>query len=56
MEPVVEDLIKMAREQGRRDERGRIIAWGLEDCPHWAGIMKRDCSLCWQALKDGEGE
>lgn len=47
-------------EVAKREERERIIAWGLEICPHWSGkqtrevgIIKRDCSLCWQALKGG---
>lgn len=51
------DLLKEAEEQ----ERERIIAWGLEPCPHWVdgatkevGVMRRDCSQCWQALKEGE--
>ena len=32
-----------------------IIEWGAEPCPHWADVtekvIKRDCGLCWQALK-----
>lgn len=43
----------------RADTVLKMIEWGLEICPHWAdestkevGIMKRDCSLCWQELKD----
>jgi len=38
----------------------RIFEWSLEPCPHWhmypdVGVIKRDCSLCWQALKEKEG-
>ncbi len=36
----------------------QVFEWGLEICPHWSGestrevgVMKRDCSLCWQELK-----
>ena len=46
-------------EEAKKQERERIIAWGLEICPHWSegktkevGVLKRDCSLCWQALKE----
>jgi len=40
----------------RQNERERIIKWGIEPCPHWKDVsekvIKRDCSLCWQALKE----
>ena len=52
-------LIEPLIEEAKKQERERIIAWGLELCPHWSDertrdvrIMKRDCSLCWQALKE----
>ena len=50
---IMEEFVPLVR----RAERERITAWGLEICPHWAGkptrevgVMKRDCSQCWQAL------
>ena len=38
-----------------------VIAWGVEPCPHWymhpeVGVIKRDCSQCWQALTKLAGE
>ncbi len=45
-------------EEARKQERERIVTWGIEVCPHWSGkqtrevgVIKRDCSLCWQALR-----
>ncbi len=54
-------VYKMIFEAGQKQERERIIQWGIEPCPHWAegstkevGIIKRDCSLCWRALGEEE--
>jgi len=51
----------LIRAETIKEERERIIKWGLEICPHWdgaqtkeVGIIKRDCSLCWQALEKGK--
>lgn len=54
-----EKLHKADLIEAKREEKERIIAWGLERCPHWSGaetvavgIIKRDCSLCWKELKE----
>ena len=53
---IAKDQLAKAEPLIRKDERERIIAWGIEPCPHWADVsekvIKRDCSLCWQALKE----
>jgi len=61
MKKAINKVREKAYKQAREDERKRIIAWGLEACPHWSGketreigVIKRDCSLCWQALQQGK--
>ena len=36
--------------------RQEIVEWGDETCPHWGGdnMHKRQCHLCWQALREGK--
>lgn len=45
---------EQVRKEAKREERERIATWRLELCPHGEVYVKRDCDICWQALK-GEG-
>lgn len=54
----VSQIVQAIESLIRQEERERIIKWGIGLCPHWAdwptkdvGVIKRDCSLCWQALE-----
>ena len=49
-------------EQAVKEERQRIINWGLEICPHidlsdrdfMTGVIsRRECPKCWQELAEG---
>lgn len=33
----------------------KVIEWGKTPCPHGAGLIKRQCPICWQELERSIG-
>lgn len=40
----------LIRQEAYKAQLKKVVEWCEEPCPHYQGLGKRECDICWQAL------